>query len=87
MIGNYYPDREYDESKAPWNEPVFCDCPRCNGTGSLYYKVDEEFNSSEISQEEWESLPDIADHGDIRGDVEDCPKCGGTGEIIDRHFS
>lgn len=81
-----YPDGSYNDPQAPWNEQPICDCPRCNGTGSIFYKVDEEFNDTEVTKEEYDSLPTMADHGDIQGDIERCPQCDGYGYITDPRF-
>lgn len=81
MNTDYYPDSTYNSPDAPWNEIPRCDCSRCDGTGKLFYKIDEEFMEIEVSKEEYESLPIIADHGDIQGDIEDCPDCEGTGKV------
>ncbi len=51
-------------------EPVYIDCPECNGEGYLYYTEE----GDDITRDDFYSSGRI---------IEKCPICDGEGEIID----
>ena len=54
-------------------EPVYIDCPVCNGTGCFYYTED----GDSLSEEEFYSSPCLSGITEERCDV-----CDGEGQII-----
>ena len=54
-------------------EPVYIDCPECNGVGYFYYTED----GDTLSEEEFHNSPWLS------GIIEDkCSVCDGEGQII-----
>ena len=77
---NDYVSGDYDSRDAPWNEKYHT-CPKCNGSGILYYKEDD-LDQILISKEEYIKSKDSSKYK-----IKICPYCEGNGNILDDNYN